>query len=379
MNESNPENNRVIRCHAAAILMGGRASRMGGYHKFLLEDRSGRTYLEKQMDELRDFDRLYLSAANEQQCHLIQNWITQKCRCLIDRVTDCGPLGGLYTVLNQLKSEDDWVFVTACDLPELKKQMIEGLLQAAAEAEDDCEVVVYQDRQGKIHPLCGLYRSSILPVIEQMLLLKDYKIMHLLIRSRCRIAMAEDWGISDDQFVNINTPENYQRWRKQGHGYLEEKQKILCICGVKNSGKTTYIEKLVRVLTADGKKVAVIKHDGHDFEGDRPGTDTFRYHEAGAIGTAIFSGYRYMLNADLHVDINTLARQFMEADIILIEGMKQSDLPKIEIVRQGISKELSCNRRHLIAVVTNCDNAFEGIEKWPLDNCMTCVRYLSDK
>ena len=40
---------------------------------------------------------------------------------------------------------------------------------------------------------------------------------------------------------------------------------IAAVSGVKNSGKTTLMEKLIRVLTGRGLQVAAVKHDGHDF------------------------------------------------------------------------------------------------------------------
>lgn len=55
------------------------------------------------------------------------------------------------------------------------------------------------------------------------------------------------------------------------------KQRIITISGVKNSGKTTLIEKLLKEFCADGLRVAVLKHDGHDFTCDIPGTDTYRF------------------------------------------------------------------------------------------------------
>ena len=67
---------------------------------------------------------------------------------------------------------------------------------------------------------------------------------------------------------------------------------VAVICGVKNSGKTTLITRLVRLLSEKGIRTAVIKHDGHDFECDIPGTDSYRIREAGAYGTAVFSKYR---------------------------------------------------------------------------------------
>ena len=70
---------------------------------------------------------------------------------------------------------------------------------------------------------------------------------------------------------------------------------VAAISGIKNSGKTTFLEHLVPVLRARGLRVAVIKHDGHDFTPDVPGTDSYRLREAGAEGVAVYSGTRYLL------------------------------------------------------------------------------------
>ena len=107
-----------LKCHKAAILLGGHSSRMGGQPKFLLKDGKGQSYLKRQIKALEKADRIYLSAADAAQLALIQNVYKDKdCYGLIDVVKDCGPLGGLYTVLQQLKDEDEWIFVTACDVP----------------------------------------------------------------------------------------------------------------------------------------------------------------------------------------------------------------------------------------------------------------------
>ncbi len=76
---------------------------------------------------------------------------------------------------------------------------------------------------------------------------------------------------------------------------LEKKQLFYAVSGVKNSGKTTLITKLLPVLTGRGLKVATIKHDGHDFQTDVPGTDTFAHFQAGAYGTVVFSDHKYMV------------------------------------------------------------------------------------
>ncbi|MDO4556353.1 MAG: molybdopterin-guanine dinucleotide biosynthesis protein B, partial [Lachnospiraceae bacterium] len=52
---------------------------------------------------------------------------------------------------------------------------------------------------------------------------------------------------------------------------------VFAVSGYKNSGKTTLLTHLIEELTERGYKVAVIKHDGHDFESDVPGTDSWRH------------------------------------------------------------------------------------------------------
>ena len=49
---------------------------------------------------------------------------------------------------------------------------------------------------------------------------------------------------------------------------------VLAVSGAHNSGKTTLLEKLLPVLRSRGLKVGIIKHDGHDFTPDVPGTDS---------------------------------------------------------------------------------------------------------
>lgn len=355
-----------IRDMSAVILIGGKAVRMNGIPKFSLENTEGIPYLQLQLGALEAFNKIYLSAADQAQLAralaLAVTGNRERLCGVLDEVSGAGPIGGLYSVLKQLKGE--WVFVTACDMPGISAEFIEKL---SFYLEDKYDCVICQDRCGHIHPLCGYYKKSLVPIIEDMLAKKDYRMMNLLVRGRCRIVDMSEMGMSDRIFDNINTPEELQQHNKR------RQQKVFCICGVKNSGKTTYIERLVKELILRGKKIAVIKHDGHDFEGDRPGTDTFRYHEAGAVGTAIFSSQRYMLNRDAVTDADRLINQFPEADLILIEGMKNSEWPKIELIREGISDELSCNRKNLVAVVTDTENNFEETEVWHFDEIVKCA------
>ena len=128
--------------------------------------------------------------------------------------------------------------------------------------------------------------------------------------------------------------------------------KIIDICGVKNSGKTTLIARLVRHYSAKGLRVAVIKHDGHDFECDIPGTDTHSFTENGAYASACFSGSRVFVHKQGTGETEKeILQLFPEADIIFLEGLKGSGYDKIEVIRKGISEEPVSNPagRFLIA------------------------------
>ena len=128
---------------------------------------------------------------------------------------------------------------------------------------------------------------------------------------------------------------------------------VVAVCGVKNSGKTTVLEKLVAHLSACGIRVAVVKHDGHRFEADRPGTDTFRHLVAGAMGTAVFDGEKFQVVKRTPVEEDDLIALFPEADVLLLEGFKYSNWPKVEVVRGAVSSAPVCDRDTLLALVSD--------------------------
>lgn len=112
---------------------------------------------------------------------------------------------------------------------------------------------------------------------------------------------------------------------------VEKKICYYAVCGYKNSGKTTLIEKLIPILNQKGYQVATIKHDGHDFEGDVKGTDTYRHQAAGAFGSCIFSDHRIMISRQCrNADVKMLSAFFPEADVILLEGFKNGEYPKYQ-------------------------------------------------
>ena len=145
-------------------------------------------------------------------------------------------------------------------------------------------------------------------------------------------------------------------------------KRIVAVSGVKNSGKTTLLAKLIPALRARGVSAAVIKHDGHSFAADREGTDTCRLLAAGAVGAAIFDGEKFQAVKYAAVTEEDLFALYPEADLLLLEGFKHKDYPRIEIVRAGVSDRPVCDPATIFALVTDTAAELPGVPRFGLED-----------
>jgi len=120
---------------------------------------------------------------------------------------------------------------------------------------------------------------------------------------------------------------------------------IISIVGYSNSGKTRLLEKMIPILKAKGYSVGVIKHTGHDFPLDQPGKDTYKFKKAGADGVALVSsgqiGYFENIEKTEALDLSRIGQTFFsDRDIVLTEGFKKGDKPKIAVLTKGQEEKL---------------------------------------
>jgi molybdopterin-guanine dinucleotide biosynthesis protein MobB len=106
------------------------------------------------------------------------------------------------------------------------------------------------------------------------------------------------------------------------------------------TGKTTLLEKLVGELCRRGLRVGVLKHDGHDFDMDRPGKDTDRMTRAGAAVTVITNDAHAAILENRPLSVEQLVERMQDVDMVLVEGYKQGPYPKIGLVRSATGKGL---------------------------------------
>lgn len=151
---------------------------------------------------------------------------------------------------------------------------------------------------------------------------------------------------------------------------------VFAVCGVKNSGKTTLMVKLIRAITEKGLRVASVKCGAHHFQPDVPGTDSFRHRDAGAYGVSIFSGSQFMVVKDGAQTIEGMTAFFPEADIIMLEGARDSEYPKLEVVRSGNSAAPVSDPETMLALVTDLPIHVKGVPAFDINDTAGIVQHV---
>jgi molybdopterin-guanine dinucleotide biosynthesis protein B len=129
----------------------------------------------------------------------------------------------------------------------------------------------------------------------------------------------------------------------------------ISVVGRSNVGKTTLLEKLVRELKRRGYNLATIKHVASDFDLDHPGKDSWRFAKAGSDAVVLSSPRELALIRPVkrETTLEELLHLVNEGfDLILIEGFKNSRLPKIEVHRKELGG-LVTSPEELVALVTD--------------------------
>ena len=171
--------------------------------------------------------------------------------------------------------------------------------------------------------------------------------------------------------------------------------RLLGIVGWSGAGKTTLIEKLLPALAARGLTVSTLKHTHHSVDLDQPGKDSHRHRQAGAVEVMLVSTARFALLRETPqpLDLDALVARMAPVDLILVEGFKLEEMPKIEVYRAALGKpRLWPDMAGIVAMAT--DGIFDGRavcgyqrcpragtsdrrarvgpERWPARTILTC-------
>lgn len=320
---------------SVGILAGGKSSRMG-QNKALMEFNND-TMIGRISKQFKGFGEVLVSAS---QRGLYE---AEGIKVVYDENDSIGPVEGIRQVL--MNADTEYVFVCAADMPFVNREIAEYIAEFIS-SDYDCYVVTDGE---KIHPLCAIYSKRVLPVIEELIREKKFRLLELLNRVRTKYISLEHTSFDKKVVRNVNTKDEF---------LALSLPVVFTVSGFHNSGKTGLIEKLINEFIAEGRTVGVIKHDGHDHIRVAEGTDTARARQAGAVCTAVFSDTGYVFEAQGSAGPKRLIELMKAAeappDIIILEGFKNSAYPKIEVVRKEVCPESVADTKSLICIATDC-------------------------
>ncbi len=320
---------------SVGIVAGGKSSRMG-QDKALVRIGNER-FMDRLLKEFGGHFEVLISAANK-DAYAFTGYPV-----VCDENREIGPIEGIRRLL--MEASGEYVFVCAVDMPFVKKELLLYLAEFIC-SDYDCYVIADEEH---IQPLCAIYKKSVLPELEELIREGRYRLREVFGRVRTKYVPLAFSCFDRSMVRNINTREELRE---------AEPPFIFCVSGFSDSGKTGLIERLINEFKQAGLRTAVIKHDGHDCFSDVPGSDTDRFRQAGAECFAVFSDSRCAVTVREHVEAEELAgllvRLYKGIDILVIEGLKASGYPKVEVVRKGIFEQSVCDPASLICVVSDC-------------------------
>jgi len=183
---------------AAAILAGGRARRMDGVNKGTLV--IGRTaIIDRQLQTLGEVAHDIFVVGRSDIA-----WTSRGLRVISDEIPDAGPLGGIYTAI--VRSPCERTLVVACDMPFLSSAFLRELA-----AVKDADLVIPRHARGH-EPLCAIYSRACAEDIRERLARGVNEASRLPVGMRVTEVDVDN----KTNFVNVNTPHDYERAKGVG-------------------------------------------------------------------------------------------------------------------------------------------------------------------
>lgn len=299
-----------------------------------------------------------------------------------DALDETGSATGLYTAV--LASPTKRVLCLAVDTPFVTTRFLRVL------AEKSRGYDVFVPRHGEyMQPLCAVYSKAVLGAYREFIQSGRRRIFDIYpdLNTGYLDLDGGEYGDPEVLFMNINTPAELDAARKRAveeepgwRAALQPRIRafmagsplpVVSFIGKKKSGKTTVVLGVIKELRSRGYRVAALKHDTHGFEIDVPGTDSYRFREAGAevVGISSPDKYVWLNHVTEERPLLDLVRQIDEpVDIVITEGFKKQDAPKIEVSRRARSSELVSTADELIGIASDQSFPDYPVPQFALDD-----------
>ena len=350
------------------LLAGGRGRRAGADKRYFVLQ--GVTLAQRNLAFLRQhFSSVVVSLADGQELDLGD---AGDVPVIHDVWPGASPLAGIATVLERVRLP---VFAMAVDWAFPDEAALDRVLAAA----QDHDVAI--PAIGEHHePLFAVYGPACLAPMTALLRAGEHRIVEILPDVRTAEVRFPDESL----FLNINTMDEFEHARRQAAAGdrpadATAAPALVAIVAKSNTGKTTFIEKLIPELIKLGLRVGTVKHDAHSFEIDHPGKDSWRHGQAGAHAYVISSREKlaYIARQEGEMPLADIARRFFAGfDLVVAEGYKRTAPHCVEIFRAGAGHAAPlCAPGEALALVT--DAPLEHEHRFALDDAAGLARFLA--
>lgn len=367
--ENNEENKKIsLENISLLIIAGGKSSRMGRDKRWL--NWQGRSFLENILmkGEAAGFGEIII-CAEKSSANLEELTEHYPIRIVFDELQETGPLEGIRQGLRSMKNEYGWA--VSCDMPFFDFSMEGKMLQALNLGDTELAAVVPVS-EGRWQPLATLYGKKLLPYIEEAQSEGNGRLGYVIKKAKHVKVNCDDEKLS---FFNINEEADY----RLAMGRAANSQRRIPIVSVSapksNTGKTTFIEKLIPLLREHGIRCGVVKRDCHGFDLDIEGKDSQRFAAAGAAAVAVVSpnSYFIMQQTEERADLQDVIDKIENVDFVFVESRAHGYLPTISLWR-GIGEPLIDERT--VALFTSTPQDIDNIKQFELDDLRAAVEII---
>ncbi len=303
------------------IIAGGKSSRLGIDKRFV--EVGGVGLLENTLRKVsaEDFAEIFLCVEENLPALEI---LSEKfgAKILVDEVKNSGPMAGLAIGLANIKT--NWALAVSADMPFFDFKMLSPL------AEKFSTQALIPIVGGRFQPLAAFYRRELAEIFFKELSIGQRKIFaaikkvpHEFVELSC-----------EEIFFNVNTPADLRLARGRAENISRTTPIISIVAPESGTGKTTFIERLIKIFAAQKISVGVIKSDAHGFNLDVEGKDSYKFQAVGAKSVAVISpdGY-FMIERVENQNFLSVADKMSGVDLILTESRTKNICPTISLWR----------------------------------------------
>lgn len=308
------------------LIAGGQSSRMGQDKRWLEYDGASMLEWLLRKAQRQAFACKYL-CVERATAELLALAKQYEFELLVDEQADLGPMEGLRRGLSAMPTQ--YGLALSCDMPFFVFSALDPL---GAELTGQTGLMALMaETDGRRQPLAAIYHRDLAQVFAAALANGERKLGAVIDTVPHQLVPVPRINC----FFNANTPADMRLVRGRLANSWREVPLVTVSAPVSNTGKTTFIERLIPRLRAAGIRVGVVKGDCHGYEVDTEGKDSWRFAQAGADAVAVVSpaGYFIEQRTEKRASLVSMASRLENVDLVLIESRNHGTMPALSLWR----------------------------------------------